>query len=163
MAGPRQAGPPRSPDAAPAVAVVAAVVAGALAAPVGDGYLERYTRVAASTAFGADVVAWHLRQPGFTDGERPVAFASRGVLAQLAGPHFTHELKLVPARAGCDDLARLATRATVVVTDGTYWGGILGVEPYSGPACVAGRRPVYRDDAYAVYFGDARPAARAAR
>ena len=86
------------------------MVVGALLAPLSVGYIERYTRVGTSSAYGRDVAAFLLRQPGFEDGDRPVAFASRGVLAPLAGDRFSHELRLVPARIRCDELARLADR-----------------------------------------------------
>jgi hypothetical protein len=139
-------------------AVLAAVVAGVLLAPVSVGYIERYTRVEQSSAFGRDVAAFLLRQPGFEDSGRPVAFASRGVLAPLAGDRFSHELRLVPARIRCDELRRWAGDAVLVVTEPVFFGGILGVEPYDGHRCFAGRRPAFEDLAFAVYLDQGRSA-----
>ena len=141
-------------------AVLAAVVAGALLAPLSVGYIERYTRVGTSSAYGRDVAAFLLRQPGFEDGDRPVAFASRGVLAPLAGDRFSHELRLVPARVRCDELARWTGDAVLVVTPPVFFGGILGVEPYDAPRCLTGRRPAFEDVVFSVYLDGGRdPAA----
>jgi hypothetical protein len=137
-----------------ALAVLVAVAVGALAAPVSNGFVERYSRVHDSTAPGAEVVAWFLSQRGFEEGHGTIAFASRAVLAPLAGDHFTHRLTLVPPRARCQAVARLASRIPVVVTDPNFFGGLLlGVNPYSAPRCLAGRRPAYgnRNSVYRVY------------
>jgi hypothetical protein len=156
--------PLRAPGAlAPGTAaVLAAVVAGVLLAPLSVGYVERYTRVKQSSAFGRDVAAFLLRQPGFEDGDRPVAFASRGVLAPLAGDRFSHELRLVPARIPCDQLPGWAGDAVLVVTEPVFFGGILGVEPYDGHRCFKGRRPAFEDAAFAVFLDPGGPARAAA-
>ena len=151
----------RRPVSSRAAAVVTAVVAGVLLAPLSMGHVERYTRVAGSTAYGRAVTAWLLRQPGFKDGDRPVAFASRGVPAQFAGDRFEHELRLVPPDIRCDRLARWVGNAALVVTRPVFFGGILGVEPYGAPGCVSWRRATFNDGTFAVFLDPARAAAPA--
>jgi hypothetical protein len=158
---PRIAGGPR-------LALASALLAGALLAMAGEGYVDRYTRVTKSTAPGAEVLRWLLDRPGWRDGGEPVAFASRAVLAPLAGDHFTHPLELVPQRARCGAVVALAHRADVVVTPPVFFQGLLGIEPYTTPACLAGRPPAFSSGAFRVYRfdepgGPSRPARDRAR
>ncbi len=140
-----------------AVLLVIVVAIGALLAPIGDGYVERYSTVKKSTAPGADVLAWLRGQPGFTSHE-PVAFASRTVLGQLAGDHFTHRLVLVGAHAPCRQLVSLAAHMPLVVSDTTFFLGIVGVVPYDAPGCMRSVRPAFQDGVYRVYWAGARSA-----
>jgi hypothetical protein len=156
--------PLRRLPAGPRVALACVVVAGALLSFAGEGYVERYTRVRGSSAPGADVLRWLLDRPGWRDGRDPVAFASRAMLAPFAGDRFTHPLRLVPQRAPCPAVIRLARHADVVVTPPEYFGGLLGIEPYAAPACFAGRPPAFRSGAFRVYrFGSAGGSPRPAR
>jgi hypothetical protein len=144
------------PLLAGALPVLAAVAVGVLLTPAGNGFVERYSRVPRSTAPGADVLAWFAGQRGFRRGDGTIAFASRAVLAPLAGDHFTHRLTLVPGRARCDEVIRLAGRMPVVVTDQSFFTGLLGVNPYPAPGCLATSRPAYRAGVYRVYRVDER-------
>lgn len=138
-----------------APAAVAAAVIGALLAPFGPGVVERYTRVERSTAYGPELVRWFLDQPGFDEGDGPIGIASRGVIAQLAGDHFRHELVLVPQHASCREVEALARRMPVVVTAPLFTQGLIGVESYSAARCLAGRRPLLDADPFFVYrLGD---------
>lgn len=140
---------PRSPRRyAP---VLAAILAGLALAPASDGYLARYARSRSTSAYGHELVSWYLGRPGFEHGHDEILVASRGVLAQLAGDHFTHPLRLVPQHASCAEVLALARRRDLFVTELPFFGGLLGLVPYSAPACVAHRRPIFRDGPYAVY------------
>jgi hypothetical protein len=134
-----------------AVAVGLALLAGALLAPLGDGMLERYTKLPHTTAFGANLVAWFLDQPGFEDRDGSVAIASRVVMAQLAGDRFNKNLVLVPQHASCGEVAALARRMPVVTTIPLYFQGTLGVEDYTGERCLKRYRPVLRRFPFTVY------------
>lgn len=117
----------------------------------GNGFIERYSRLDRTTAYGADLVSWFLEQPGFADGDQTIAIASRGVLGQLAGDRFRHRLRLAPQLASCAELERLARKMPVVVTPPGYFRGLLGLEDYSAPRCFARHRPVFRQGSNAVY------------
>jgi hypothetical protein len=133
------------------LALVAGAAVGALLALASNGFIERYSERTRTTAYGGDLVAWFLDQPGFEEGEGTIAFASRGVLGQLAGDHFTHRLRLVPQRASCRELEGLARQMPVVVTPPAFFRGLLGLVPYSAPRCFARHRPVFKRGAYSVY------------
>ena len=137
--------------AAAAVAVGLALAIGALLAPIGDGVLERYTKVPHSSAFGANLVSWFLDQPGFDEDGGSIGIATRGVIAQLAGDRFNKKLVLVPQFASCGEVERMARRMPVVVTIPLYFHGTLGVENYTGQRCLARYRPVVRRFPFSVY------------
>ena len=134
----------------PAAVLVVAVV-GVGAAAASDGYVKRFTAVESSTSFGHEALAWHLSQPGFADGSRPVVFASRAVLAPYAGDHFTHPLSLMPADVTCAAFDRTAAEAYVVVTPPSFWAGVLGIEPYGADRCAARRKPAYAGAPFTVF------------
>jgi hypothetical protein len=134
-----------------AVAVAAAALAGIVAAPFADGYVKRHTRVEKSTALGRDVVAWLVRQPGFERDDRTVAFVARAVSAPLAGDHFEHPLRLLPANADCARVDSQSRGSTVVVADPVFLFRFIGIEPYTTGRCLAGRRIGYRRGAFTVY------------
>ena len=139
------------PIPAGAAAVAAAVGLGVLLAPVSNGYIERYTKVSESTAPGADVVAWFLDQPGFEDGEATIAFAARAAFGPLTGDHFQNRLELIPRRANCREVARLARRKSVLLVDESWFSGILGIVPYRAGRCLTGRPPGFQNPVYRVY------------
>ena len=136
---------------APIGAVLGAVSAGVLLASAGDGFVKRHTELVGSTAYGRPLMAWFVDQPAFEARDGPIAIASRGVIAQLAGDHFDHRLVLVGQRATCSEVERLAHRMPVVVTRPIFAQGLLGVEGYSAYRCLARRRPVLDRDPYFVY------------
>ena len=121
-----------------AAAVAAAVVLGALMAPVARGFIERSTDVSGSTQPVPEVVAWFLNRPGFEDEDYPVSISSRAVMSAFAGDRFQHALELVPAQADCRTVRQLARSRPLVVTRTEWFRGIIGVEPYPAPRCVAG-------------------------
>ncbi|MBN1527641.1 MAG: hypothetical protein JW895_01170 [Thermoleophilaceae bacterium] len=129
--------------AVPALAVLAGLAL-SLAAP---GVVERSAATAGGTAYGREVIAWFADQPWFDDEEgRPIAIASRGVVGQLAGDRFQHPLELVPQRASCAEVRRIAERRTLFLTPDVFFRGILGVEPYTAPGCL--RRGDAADDQF---------------
>ena len=146
----RPAGGP-GPAPAGALAVLAAVGVGCLLTPAGNGFIERHVQVSKSTSPAPGVIAWFLDQPGFAEGEGTIGFASRAVLGPLAGDHFTHRLELIPRKAPCGEVRRLADRMPVLFIDPTWFDGILGVLPYSTGRCLEPRSPAYEDGAYFVY------------
>jgi peptidoglycan/LPS O-acetylase OafA/YrhL len=131
-------------------AVAAAVVLGVLMVPVANGYIERSTKITGSTQPAPEMVAWFIDQPGFEEGDYPVWLASRAVMSSFAGDHFQHPLELVPARASCRSVKELARRRPLVVTTSEWFQGIIGVNPYSAPACLADSPPDYRRGDYTV-------------
>jgi hypothetical protein len=139
-----------------ALAVLAAVGVGCLLTPAGNGFIERHVQVSKSTSPAPGVIAWFLDQPGFGEGEGTIGFASRAVLGPLAGDHFTHRLDLIPRKAPCGEVRRVADRIPVLLIDPTWFDGILGVLHYSTGRCLARRPPAYEEGAYFVY--DPRPA-----
>jgi hypothetical protein len=143
-------GPPRRLPA-PALALGVAVLVGVLVAPVSNGFLERYTKLAHTTAYGQKLVSWFLDQPGFEDGDGTIGIASRGVIAQLAGDRFNQKLVLVPQHASCREVDRLARKMPIVATVPLYFHGTLGVEGYTGQRCLARHRPVLDRDLFYVY------------
>jgi hypothetical protein len=153
---------PASQRWAPALGLGLAVAIGALAAPVATGYVERSTRVIGSTQPAPELITWFSEQPGFEDENYPVSMASRAVLSSLAGDRFQHPLELVPARAGCDQLRRVARREPLVVTTAEWFEGIIGVNPYSAPGCLSGSEPAFHQGVYTVLLPP-RPALAAAR
>ncbi len=96
-------------------------------------------------------MSWFVGRPDFEDGDGTIAIASRGLMAQLAGDHFDHPLELVPQRASCREVRRLARRMPVVVTPTLFFRGTLGVEGYSAPGCLEGVRPELDEDPFFVY------------
>jgi hypothetical protein len=140
-----------SPRAAGAAAAVGAVALGAALTPAGDGYVSRHATVDDSTALGRSVVGWFAARPDFRDGESDVAFISRSVLAPLAGDHFEHRLRLVPAAAPCSEVRRVARSAPVVLTDPDFLRNFLGTSDFDSGRCLADRRADFRDPAYRVY------------
>jgi hypothetical protein len=133
------------------VAALAAVALGVVLAPAATGYIERSTEVSESTAPGADVVAWFLSQPGFEEEEGTIAFASRAAFGQLAGDDFSKRLYLIPRRASCRGVARLARRTSVLLVDESWFSGILGIVPYSAGRCLTRRPPGFQNPVYRVY------------
>jgi hypothetical protein len=144
---------PRAPRRlpAPVLAIALALFAGALVAPVSDNFLERYTKVSRSTAYGPELISWFLDQPGFEDGKGTIGVASRGVMAQLAGDRFNQKLVLLPQHASCREVERFARRMPIVVTAPIFFHGTLGVESYTGEDCLARHRPVLDRDPFFVY------------
>jgi hypothetical protein len=134
-----------------AIAVGLALAVGALLAPVGNGVLERYTKVPHSSAFGANLISWFLDQPGFDDDGGSIGIATRGVIAQLAGDRFNKKLVLVPQFASCAEVDRIARRMPIVATIPLYFHGTLGVESYTGQRCLARYRPVVKRFPFSVY------------
>jgi hypothetical protein len=133
------------------VALVSALAIGAVLAPVSNGFLERWTKVSRSSAYGPELVSWFLDQPGFERDGGTIGIASRGVIAQLAGDRFNQRLVLVPQHASCPEVERIARRMPVVVTHPLFFGGTLGVEGYSARRCLARHRPVLDRDPFYVY------------
>ena len=144
-------GRPLAVPRSPAVAIGVAAALGALLTIAGHGYVERHTRVDKATAPGRAVLAWLLRQPGWADGDGTVAFASRAVLGPMAGDSLSHPLRLVAQRPRCAAVRALARDGYVVVTPPSFFQGLLGLEPYTGAACLAGERPVMTDGVFRVY------------
>ena len=143
----------RPPRPAPAVVVVVvAVVVGVVLAPAGEGFVARHAKVKGSTALGPGVAAFLAKQPHFERGDMTIAFASRGLQAQLAGDQLSNRLELIPAREACASVRALARKSVLVVSDPAFLGGLLGIAPYGAHRCVAGRRPAYRDEAFRVYL-----------
>ena len=139
--------------------MLAPVVVGALLAPAERGLHRALHPRGDVQRVRARVAAFLLRQPGFEDGDRPVAFASRGVLAPLAGDRFSHELRLVPARIRCDELARWTADAVLVVTPPVFFGA-SGGGALRGPRCLTGRRPAFEDVVFSVHLDGGRDAGR---
>jgi hypothetical protein len=138
---------------APGVLVVAlAVVVGVGLAPAGEGFVARHAEVMGSTALGPGVAAFLAAQPRFDRGDLTIAFASRGLQAQLAGDRLSNRLELIPAREPCANVRGLAQRSVLVVSDPAFLGGLLGIAPYGAQRCMAGRPPAYRDEAFRVYL-----------
>ena len=135
----------------PAVPIAAAAAIGALLTVAGHGYVERHTRVEKATAPGRDVLAWLLAQPGWADGDGTVAFASRAVLGPMAGDSLSHPLRLVAQRPRCPAVDALAHRGYVITTPPHFFQGLLGLEPYTGPDCLARERPALTEGVFRVY------------
>jgi len=157
---PRRRGPvvpavPRVPAVAgaPAAALLAggAIIVGLALAPVSDGFVKRNAGVSGSTALGRDVVAWFAAQPGFDSSHQTIAFVSRAVIAPLAGDHFTHPLKLIPADASCAQVGALTRGDSVVVTQPDFLHDFIGIWPYATAGCFARMRPAYQDSTFSVY------------
>jgi hypothetical protein len=145
---------PARPRRLPPAPIGAAVVAGALGvllALAGDRIVERHTQMVGSTAYGRPLMSWFVDQPAFESGDGPIAVASRGVIAQLAGDHFDHRLVLVEQRTPCAELERVARRMPVVVTRPAFADGLLGVEDYSAYSCLSRHRPLVDRDPFFVY------------
>jgi hypothetical protein len=133
------------------VAALAVLAVGSLLAATASGFVERYTTVDRTTAYGPELVSWFVDQPGFDDGDEPIAVASRGVPGQLAGDRFEHPLVLVPQYASCRQVERIARRMPILVTHPVFLRGFQGVEPYTGYRCLRRHRPVLSIDPYYVY------------
>jgi hypothetical protein len=139
----------------PVLVVLVAGLAGVALALAADGFVSRHVRVVASspTRVGQDgLLAWLTSRPDFEQDRTPIAFASRVMLAPLAGDHFKHPLKLIPIRASCQDVDALGPSSMLVIADPAFLQGLfVGNSPYRTGECVAGRRPAYRDGIFAVY------------
>jgi len=103
------------------------------------------------------MLAWLRDQPGYEDGEAPVGFISRAVLATVAGDDFAHRLVLVPGEGDCRSIRAVATRMPVIVTPPGFFGGVIGIEDYRTYRCFSGVRPLYREGSYSVYGPPATP------
>jgi hypothetical protein len=146
----RRGGPRRLAPGVMAVAL--AVLVGVGLGPAGEGFVARHAEVTGSTALGPGVAAFLAAQPQFERGDMTIAFASRGLQAQLAGDRLSNRLELIPARETCANVRALARRSVLVVSDPAFLRGLLGIAPYGAHRCVAGRRPAYRDEAFRVYL-----------
>ena len=78
-------GPVAGRISAAAVGATLAAVAGGLLAIAAPGYVDRSSRLAESTSLGRGVVSWFVTRPNFAHGHRPIAFATRRLIAALAG------------------------------------------------------------------------------
>lgn len=143
LAAAAPAGRPRLPPIVVRCAV--AVLAVALVTIAGDGWLRRESRDGGSDA---PLLAFMLRQPGFTTGTRPVAFAPV-VLASLAGPRLQHPISLIPAREPCSEVRERARRGWVVLQPFRYVAGITTA--FDAVACLKGAKPAYDDGATIIY------------
>jgi hypothetical protein len=141
---------PRGVSGAVAGGVLAAVAGGLLAIGA-SGYVERFSRLQASTALGRNVVSWFVTRPGFETGHRPIAFATRAPIAALAGDRFNHVLTVVPPFEPCAKVRARARRGWVVVSSPGYGYGFLSVDRYRADRCFAGRAPRYDDGTFRVY------------
>jgi hypothetical protein len=131
----------------PAGAGAAAAVAGALLlVPAVDNWTRRH----ALTEFEDHrLVRWMVEQPGFEDGDDPVAQAPI-VDGALAGDRLRHPVTLVSATEGCAHLRARAREGWVVVraTALPEWQALA--RPID--RCLRGQsRPVYEDGLYRVY------------
>jgi hypothetical protein len=142
----------RTPALTGAVRAVAlaAALGGALAAGAA-GYVERFSRLEESTALGRKVAAWFVDEPGFAHGHRAIAFATRAPIAALAGDRFNHPLNVIPPFETCPRVVERARAGWVVVSPPPYGYGFLSTDPYTTPACLVRRTPVYDDGAFRVY------------
>ena len=127
------------------------VVAGALTLGVG-GLAERHAKTARLPSAG--VIAWLAAQPGFEEGDEPVAFAPQ-MLAVLAGPHLEHPIELIPRSEPC---------ARTLARDGYI---VLGTFPladrrarFSAAECLAERPAAYEDAFFKVFRGPLQTATR---
>ena len=128
---------------APVGLVGAAVALAVLLVPVANGYIERSVDVVGSTAPAAGVLAWFVTQPGFDDDDWRIAVGARGVPGTLAGDHFTHELKVVPAHGPCGELKAIASHTRLMVSSTHWWVGLIGRNSYNAPRCMQGERPEF--------------------
>lgn len=136
---------------APAAIAVLLAVPAALAA---RGYPERH--VAAWPTPPA--IAWLVRQPGFSDGEAPIAMAPH-LNGILVGERFGHRLELIPLGEPCARTRRRAVRGLVIV-DRTPAGppfSALGDLPFPSlkqagrvAACLSHVRPAHREAGYEI-------------
>jgi hypothetical protein len=143
------AGPGALPSLPRGAGAVAAVAAALLLVPAVDNWARRH----ALTEFDDHrLVRWFVEQPGFEDGDDPVA--QTPILdAALAGDRLRHELPLVTADEGCARILARAGEGWVVVrsTPVREW------ESVGRPVerCLRARlRPRYEDGLYRVYRAD---------
>jgi hypothetical protein len=146
LKGPRVGVVPRAASLA-----VAAVAVGAVLAPASNGYMERHTKVANSTALGPDLTSWFAAQRGFESGHQTISFVSRAVDAALAGDHFTHALRVIPADASCAQVQAFARRSIVVVATPNFLLNFIGNRPYDTGRCLDGQPPAYHHGFFTVY------------
>jgi hypothetical protein len=137
----------RVPLVATAVMVALAL---ALAAP---GYLDRHGQ--ASTAFDPGVSRFLAAQPGYGDGDAPVALAP-SMAGPLAGDRVRHRLSLLRTGTSCAAVRRAARSGYVVLR------AVRSIElqrrpravfpaPVTARACLAPARPIYARNGVEVY------------
>ena len=140
-----------SPLAPAALAVLVAVPA-ALSA---EGYVDRHV----ASRVTPPAIAWLVAQPGFRDGDGPIATAPR-MNGILAGDRFQHRLELIPLDEPCARTRARARRGVVVVetppVGASFSAFVLLINPsfkQSGKvsACLSGFEPARREVGYEVY------------
>jgi hypothetical protein len=137
----------RVPLVATAVVVALAL---ALAAP---GYLDRHGQ--ASTAFDPGVSRFLAAQPGYGDGDAPVALAP-SMAGPLAGDRVRHRLSLLRTGTPCSAVRRAARSGYVVLRavrsiELQRRPRIVFPAPVTARACLAPARPIYARNGVEVY------------
>lgn len=145
-----------------AIALVTLSVIAISMAMAADGFTIRWTGSARPYDLGAHqvgegnqdtVTKAFLRQPAWRDGNEPVSFGSRVLVASLAGDRLQHNLLLLPATASCAALRRSADRGWVVTAPSGYWGGAFGYRRYNAYDCFNREIPAWTGE-FNVYRFD---------
>lgn len=90
------------------------------------------------------------RMSSWKDGNQPIAFATRAVVAGLAGDRLRHPLVLIPANEDCVSARARIKAGWVVTAPPSYLERSQGVNPYPVLDCFSNLRPVWLG-AFAVY------------
>jgi len=129
-----------------------------------NGYLERWTRSASKSDIGAHPVSADnadtvtkafLRQPSWRSGDEPIRFASRPILASLAGDRLQHDLILLPTNGSCASLRQAAYHGWAVTAAPIYLGGPRGYAHYTGWECFSREIPAWMGE-FNIYRFDQR-------
>jgi hypothetical protein len=110
----------------------------------GQGYTERLT--ANSHNFDRELVAWLTKQPGFADGDRPVAMTPE-VTGVAAGDSLQRNVSFIGLHEACRSVAARRKRGWVVLRDDEVVRRLTGAAP---GRCLRGL-PHARVGMYRVY------------
>ena len=107
-----------------------------------DTFVERSAAVTTSTSpghipsvYGTTLYSYFLAQPDWHHGHEPVFWAARSMIAQLAGDHFQHDFKLIPAFERCSVARPLAREGWVVAAPESWLKHFTGVREFPVTRC----------------------------
>ncbi|HYU59187.1 MAG TPA: hypothetical protein VEK39_00365 [Solirubrobacterales bacterium] len=162
LAAARSIRPPRwaTPARLTTLGLVAVpLAAAALLALAASGYVQRSTALASSPP-GA---AWLVRQPGYADGDEPVAVGGR-VIGTLAGDRLRHDLTLIPPHSDCAWLRDAGREGWIVLRitplpaapdpeleEFSEHSREVREAELEAARCLADREPSYRDAELRIY------------
>lgn len=135
----------RVPVPDPRVGVAAAAAAAALLAIPAANWVSHHGDHRAN--FDAELAKFLSARDDFRDGDQPIWMAPL-LAGPLAGDQLQHNLKLIPARMACPQVARLTRDGWVIIFEDRNWVDAVG---YTVGGCLKREPPLAVIDEFRIY------------